>query len=370
MAQPLLNDDVLLEIFAHVGILDLANVAKCSMNSQALAIRTFRTKFLGLISLDQEIIDEESDYRQILQEFGAYTNRIEIVGGERVRDRFTDHRNIRLFQCIWLYVNSATVKSLKVHPFYLEADRVNFFGSEVVEVLPQLEELDLLIPLVSANLNCKVPFDVWCPELRILRLSGNFGMDIPADKMPTTLHTIDINYNILIELEQIQTLLHANRFTLRHLILTGLNEIDDLNTFLDFLITIDLHRMLKTLALQLRRHASNVELPHILYTLKPNLSRFQTLKQLDIAGFGNLAANYNNAQIFGTLQHLEVLIISSPLFNLSMEVNEDFLKAFAQNVPANLKEFWLKRLMVKSSVWNKFLALMPPTCKCYRIATG
>lgn len=339
------------------------------MNFQALAIRTFCYQFNRQITFDQAILDTEADYRKILTEFGVYTARVEIIGGERPRDQLTHHRTIRLFQCIWLHVNPNTLRGIKVRPFYLEADRVNFFGSEVVEKFPQLEELDLLIPLVSNNLNCHVPFDTWCPQLRILRLSGDFGMDIPADKMPTTLHTIDINFNILIELEQIQMLLRMNQTTLRHLMLTGLNEIDDLNSFLDFLISIGLHRSLATLVLQLRRHTLNKAVAQFPYMLHLNLTRFQALAVLDIAGFGNLA-NLPNAHLFGKLLRLKVLVISSPLFNWSMKVDEDFLQMFAQNVPPQLTEFWLKRLLVKPATWNAFLRLMPPTCKCYRIAIG
>lgn len=365
--QPRLNDDVLLDIFPKVSLRDLTQLAKCSTEFQKLAIRTFKTKCNSQITLTDDVLDSEKKYREILSEFGENCDRVAICGVERPRDHRTEYRNIRLFHCIWHYVNAATLIYLKVHPFELEADRVNFFGAAVVEELPALEELDLFIPLVSANLNCSEPFDQWCPQLRILRLSGHFGIDMPADRMPTQLHTIDIRHNVLIEQEHIELLIKMNRHTLRHLTLIGLNEIEDINRFLKILITMDVHRHLQTLVLQLRRDWANPIWPYSLYWLGDQLLHFQALKVLDIAGFGNMA-NAMNASRFGGLHQLEVLVISSPQFNLSVEASEEFLMAFAANLPPLLKEFWLKRMIVKPTIWKAFRNAMPAKCKCYQLA--
>lgn len=364
--QPRLNDDCLLDIFAYMDILDLTQLAQCSLNFHSLAVRTFRTQFKGKISLDTELLGCEATYRDIFAAFGSHTDRIEIVSSIRSRDHRTEHRNSRLFHWLWRYVNAKTIKSLKVHPFELQADRMNFFGSHSINILPQLTELDLAIPLASANLNCDVPFNVWCPQLQVFRVTGHFGMDIPCQYMPTRLHTIEIKHNLLIEQEQIRQLIKANRHTLQHLVLVGLNEIEDTNRFLDILIACGVHRTLKTLVLQLRREWCNTQWPHSLYTLRTNLLQFGALNVLDIAGFGNIA-NLTNARLFAGLQTLEVLVISSPLFNLSVEADEDFLAVFPQHLPPRLKEIWLKRLMVKPTVWKRFRQSMPATCSCHHI---
>lgn len=317
--------------------------------------------------LDKEITASVQLVQGILEEFGAHTQHLEITSDHIKRDPMTDSRVIRFFQRTWLYIDSTKLKKIKVHPLYLDASRVNYFGSEMAE-FPELEELDLNIPLVSANLNADLPFDVWCPKLRILRLSGNFGIDITPEISPTNLHTLEIGFNILIDSDQVKSLLKMNPH-LTELILTGVNDVDDLNEFLDYLVSIDMHRTLTGLVLQLRRHASNNELPHIIYTLRPTLTMFTQLRSLDIAGFGNLAV-MGNAHLFGMLPNLEVLVISSPYWNLAMEVNEDFFRTFAAYTPPKLMKFWLKRLMVKRTVWDHFLKLIPITCKCYKIATG
>lgn len=317
--------------------------------------------------MDKETTASDQMVQAILEEFGAHTQRLEVYFEQLKRDRMTDVRFIRFFQRIWLYIDSRNLEKIKVHPLYLNASRVNVFGSELVE-FPALRELDLDIPLISEHLNSDQPFDVWCPKLKVLRLSGNFGIEISADRSPTMLQTLEIAFNVLLDEDKVKALLKLNP-NLSELILRGVDDVDDLNEFLDYLVSIEMHRTLTSLVLQLRRDASNNELPHIIYTLRPTLMQFTQLRTLDIAGFGNLAIK-GNAHLFGMLENLEVLVISSPLWNLAMEVNMEFLRTFAANAPPKLRKFWLKRLMVKRTVWEEFLKLMPKTCKCNKIATG
>lgn len=321
----------------------------------------------GEMHLDKRTTASDRTVQGILEEFGEHTQRLEVHFEPLERDRMTDARFIRFFQRIWLHIDSRNLQKLKVHPLYLDAARVNVFGSELAE-FPELEELDLNIPLIGENLNSDEPFDIWCPKLKVLRLSGNFGIEMPADRSPTMLQTLEIAFNCLLDEDKVKALLKLNP-NLSELILRGVDDVDDLNEFLDYLVSIEMHRTLTGLVLQLRHDASNNELPHIIYTLRPTLMQFTQLRTLDIAGFGNLAIK-GNAHLFGMLENLEVLVISSPLWNLAMEVNVEFLRTFAANAPPKLRKFWLKRLMVKRTVWEAFLKLMPKTCECYKIATG
>lgn len=323
-----------------------------------MANRIFVVKKDAKLILYQEEVQKN---KSILEEFGWYTFDLQITG-KMPSEAYLQSNIIAFIELLWVYLNPNNLRRLIIHPINLKLPPINFFSSNITK-FRNIEELDFTVPFLNDNGNGVVLFNIHCPRIRILRIAGPTSINWTIFSMPTTLHTLQITFNSLIEEYYLRQLISFNP-GLKHLHLKGVTEIYDLNKFIQYLISIDLHVSLETLELQLRRIATTYQPPHVMYTLKPFIQEFVQLKKLDIAGFGNLAT-IENVRTFEGIQKLEVLIISSPLWDLAMEVSKEFLDTFAVHVPPNLRELWIKRMIVKRTNWDSFTASLENRCNCH-----
>lgn len=345
-----LNDDVLTIIFSKLDQKALANVAKCCQRFQTLAQNVFRFHLKQELFLTRGVYGSTSDWDNFVDEFGALTEKLDVCIIGEMNSYDEERINCqRIFHTIDPFqLKMACFNGLLTAAFL-------FVLLTEFKCLPQMEEL---ITIGCGILRTPINLQTFCPSLKTFKSRFNILIEAEVNGLPSTLQTLHIKENDVIEEDDLKKLIAIN------------SQITDLsicevtygftfpNQFFDYLHQIGLHEKLINLVFTECWEHSDLYEANDTFHLTENLSGFETLKKLSITLCSNIANNFNG-NVLGALTELETLEVScNRVADTRPKVEVGFLAKIAARLPA-LKSFIVKGYEIGAADWSHFQETLP-----------
>lgn len=347
---PDLNDDVLRMIFSKLEQKTLANVAKCCQHFQTLAQNVFRCHFKHELLLRRSVHRSISDWHNIVDEFGAWTEKLDVCIIGELSSYAEEQINCRR---IFEKVDPAHLKRACFNGL-LTAAFISVLLTDF-KCLPQLEEL---ITIGCGILTTPINLHTFCPSLKIFKSRFNILIEADVSGLPSSLETLHIKENDVIEENDLKKLISTNAAITDLSICEVTYAFTFPNDFFDFLHQIDLHKNLIDLVFtECWEHSDLYEFNDIFH-LTENLSSFEKLKSLRITLCANIANNFN-ASVIGALTKLETLeVCCNKVADTRPRVEVGFLAKIAARLPA-LNSLIIKGYEIESADWGYFQEALP-----------
>lgn len=346
----MLNDFVLLKIFAKLTLPELHVVAQCNRRLRELAQSTFSVTLNGHLTITDSMLQIPGQVQSILRIFGPLTKHFDY---NAVSSHYAP--------LVWPWLDIAQLKTMRIDPFRMRLADIHQYCN-VGERFEQLESLELYTVEVSNPSVLAFDFRLWFPRLTSLTLHSHMQMEYVDVLMPLTLRTLDMDLQYVRHEDRrcFELLLRLNR-QLTHLRLHEFAWRLRPNDVFDVLIANNLHHTLESLTLIDDNCAYTTDDVFTDHQLTPRLHWFCKLTALEIVSSDRLSI-VENVQALQTLPSLEKLTM--PMANLELDVVA-FLDAFAWAVSPQLKQFTVAGPFdVDEDDWSDFVDAMPITCKC------